>query len=136
MPHGFQEDSLIRKWLITSALSFVLSLILLLWAYGLYGIFKTFKIFFYPQYVAITFALFYIFFSILLEHRGAEVPYLFVSGAILSAFATFFVVCIVNGVLWLYSRGLPDFNTALLQISVCLIVAFILLKLITANNKA
>ncbi|RUM34713.1 MAG: hypothetical protein DSY33_01475 [Archaeoglobus sp.] len=136
MPHSFQDEDLVRKCVFTLALSFGLGLILLLWAYGLYGISKTFKIFFYPQYVALIFALFYILFSILLEHRGAEVPYLFISGAIISALATFFVVCVVNGILWLRNRGLPDFNTALLEMSICSVVAFIMLKLITANNKA
>ncbi len=130
----FEED-FGKKCIMHFALSFGFGTILLLWAYGLYGIFKTMKIFFYPQYVALLFALFYIFFSILLEHRGVEVPYLFVSGAILSSFATFFVVCVINGVLWLYNRGLPDFNTALFEISVCSIVAFVIIKFVTAYRK-
>ena len=129
------EEDLGKKCLLHFALSFGFGAILLLWAYGLYGIIKTMKIFFYPQYVALVFALFYIFFSILLEHRGVEVPYLFVSGAILSSFATFFVVCVVNGVLWLYKKGLPDFNTALLEISICSIVAFVIVKFVTAYPR-
>ncbi len=129
------EESIARKLMLNFALSFGFGVILLLWAYGLYGIAKTMKIFFYPQYVALVFALFYIFFSILLEHRGVEVPYLFVSGAILSSFATFFVVCVVNGILWLYKKGLPDFNTALFEVSVCSIVAFVIVKFVMAYQR-
>ncbi len=126
-----QEESLTRKCALNLAVSFGFGVILLLWAYGLYGIAETFKIMFYPQYVALVFALFYISFSILLEHRGVEMPYILISGAILSSFATFFVVCVVNGILWLYRYGLPDFNTTLLEVSICSVVAFVIFKLLS-----
>ncbi len=133
---SFQEDDLVRRCILNIVLSFSFGLILLLWAYGLYGVIKTFKIYFYPQYIAFVFALFYILFSILLEHRGVEMPYILVSGAILSLFATFFITCVVNGILWIYKKGLPDFNSCLLEISLTSVVAFIIIKLITFNNKA
>ncbi len=134
---SFGEENVIGKCAINIAISFGFGLIFVLWAYGLYGIVKTFKIYFYPQYVAFAFALFYIMFTILLEHRGVEMPYLLISGAILSAFATFFVTCVINGILWLQHNGLPDFNTALFELSISSVVAFVLAKLIAhgLNNK-
>ncbi|AEA46159.1 hypothetical protein [Archaeoglobus veneficus] len=125
------EGELLRKLYIHLAASFAFGFVILLWAYGLYGIVTTMKIYFQPHYVALAFTLYFILFSVFLEHRGVQMPYLLMSGALLSSIATFVSICVVNGVLWINNNSFPPLDSFLLGISLSSLAAFVIIKFVT-----
>jgi hypothetical protein len=73
------------------------------------------------------FTLFFIFFSVFLEHRGVKMPYLLAGGALLSLTSTFITICIANGILWIM-ENFPPFDSFLIMISVSTLAGFVILK--------
>jgi hypothetical protein len=128
------ENELLRRLYIHLAVSFGFGFVILLWAYGFYGIVNTREIYLQPHYIALAFTLFFISSSIVLEHRGVEMPYLIAGGALLSSIATFMTICVVNGILWLNNNGLPSSDVLLLGISLTSLAAFIIIKLLASGR--
>jgi hypothetical protein len=127
------ESEIPKKFYIHVLASFALGFLLFLWGYGLYAMLSTFKA---PRlsYVMLTFTLFFIFFSVFLEHRGVKMPYLLIGGTILSSTFTFVAICIANGVMWIMNNSFPPFDTFLTMVSISTIVAFILIKMAMAKR--
>ncbi len=129
------ENEVSRKFYIYVIASFALGFLLFLWGYGLYGMISTFKIYFKLSYVMLAFTIFFIFFSVFLEHRGVQMPYLLAGGALLSAISTFMAICVVNGVMWIMDTSFPPLDSFLVMLSVSTLAAFIVIKLVTMRKE-
>jgi hypothetical protein len=128
------ESEVSRKFYKNVALSLVSGLIIFFWANGLYGILSTFQVYFRLSYVLLAFTITFIFFAVLLEHRGVEIPYLFAGAGLLSFLITFIGICAVNGVFWL-KENFPPVDNLLIALSISILAGFIFVKLITPGKE-
>lgn len=129
------ESEISRKFYVHAIASFALGFLFFLWGYGLYGMISTFKIYFKLPYVMLAFTVFFIFFSVFLEHRGVQMPYLLAGGALLSAISTFMSICVVNGVMWIMDTSFPPIDSFLVMLSISTLVAFVVIKLVKMREE-
>ncbi|AGK61931.1 hypothetical protein Asulf_01965 [Archaeoglobus sulfaticallidus PM70-1] len=125
----FGGGEITRRFYINIALSLLSGFIIFFWGYGLYEILTTFQIYFRLSYILLAFTIAFIFFTAFLEHRGVEIPYLFVSSALLASLFTFIGLCIVNGVISIY-KSFPPIDNFLIMFSISIIVGFIFIKMV------
>jgi hypothetical protein len=128
------ESEIFRKFYVHFIASFALGFMLFLWGYGFYGMISTFKVYLKLPYIMLMFTVFFIFFSVFLEHRGVQMPYLLVGGALLSIASTFISVCIVNGAMLIRDGGFPPLDSFLIMFSVSTLAAFVVIKLVTMGR--
>lgn len=128
-------EGLRRKLAAHIALSVILGLLIFLWWYGLYAILLTFRLFMNPPYVLLVFSLLFIVFSVLIQHRNVEFPYYLMGGALLSLLVTFVIVCAVNGVVWILSKGLPNADFLITAISISMLAGFVSIKFVEGRME-
>lgn len=127
-------EDVARRFYVYLFASFGIGFVIFLWGYGLYAMFSQFRV---PDisYILLAFTIFLIFCTVILEHRGVNMPYLIVGGAMLSAILTFITICVVNGALWISNKGFPSVDRFLIMISVSAIAGFLLIKLATMERE-
>ncbi len=123
------EGKLSRRIIVNAAYSFSAGFLLFLIIYGFYMIFNTLEVKIKVSYIVMIFSILFILSSVVLEHRGGQLPRLFIGGAIVSAILTFFIICIVNGILAIISNNNLSLDIFLLIYSLCIIAAFVALKI-------
>jgi hypothetical protein len=128
------ESEVSRKFYTNVLLSLISGLIIFFWANGLYGMLSTFQVYFKLSYALIGFTIFFIFFTVLLEHRGVKMPYLLGGGALLSSLVTFIGICVVNGV-FLVKDNVPPLDTLLIMLSLSILAGFIFIKVLSAREE-
>jgi len=127
------EGEMTRKLYTNVVLSILSGITIFLWANGLYGMLSTFQVYFRLSYVLLAFTIAFIFFTVLLEHRGVKVPYLFAGAGLLASIVTFIGICAVNGVFWLMDN-FPPLDNLLIMLSISILVGFVFIKLIKRDE--
>ncbi len=128
------EGEVSRKLYKNVTLSLLSGVIIFLWASGLYGMLSTLHVYFRLSYVLLAFTIAFIFFTVLLEHRGVKVPYLFGGAGLLASIVTFIGICVVNGVFWL-ADNFPPLDNLLIMLSISILAGFVFIKLITQKDE-
>ncbi len=128
------EGEMSRKLYKNVTLSLLTGVVIFLWANGLYGMLSTFHVYFRLSYVLLAFTIAFIFFTVLLEHRGVMVPYLFGGAGLLASIVTFIGICVVNGVFWL-ADNFPPLDNLIVMLSISILVGFVFIKLITQKSE-
>jgi len=124
------EKRLLKKIMINIAYSFLVGFLLFLIIYGFYIIIITSNIRIKAPYAIMVFTIIFILSSVILEHRGGKIPRLFIGSVLISAILTFFIVCMVNGILAILNNGKLPLDTFLTVYSLCSITAFVGLRIL------
>lgn len=126
-------EDVAKKFYIHLIASFTVGFAIFLWGYGLYGMIRS------PSsppvpYILLAFTIYFIFCTVILEHRGVKMPYLLAGGTLLSSIITFVTICVFNGILYVKENP-PQVDSFLVMISVSTIAGFIILKLFTMQRR-
>ena len=124
-----------KKFYLNLLASFAFGFAVFLFICGLYSIIQSSKIHVKTSYIILIFTIFFIFFSVFLENRGVKIPHLFIGSSILTSLATLMAVCIVNGIIWINENQLPSEDTLIIGISISMLIAFVIIKIISTIGR-
>ncbi len=132
------QNDLYRDLAISLIFSVSFAFVILSSSYGIYYLITSSEIVRIPyQYFIFIFAIYFIAFSVVVEHRGALHLYSILGGLVLSSISIFLTISVIYGLIYLYDNPgiVTDFREFLSIFGICMIIGYVIFKILIHRKE-
>ncbi len=132
------QNDLYRDLVISLIFSVSFASVILSSSYGIYYLITSENLIRIPyQYFIFVFAIYFIAFSVVVEHRGALHLYSIVGGLVLSSISIFLTISVIYGLIYLYNNPeiVTNFREFLSIFGICMIIGYVIYKILVHRKE-